>query len=95
MEAVVAKESTELKRRIKELKEKIKKIEDKVEGKILDDVDSYELQSDLGRRRVDRVRIKDMMSVRDRYKQELAVLEDRLRRCKTGAKQILMRFDHR
>lgn len=88
----MAKESTELKRRITVLKEKIEKIEDKIDSKILDDVNSYELQSDIGKRQIDRISLKDMMSIRDKYKQELSILEDRLARCKSkGAKQILFK----
>ena len=88
----MAKESTELRRRITVLKEKIEKIEDKIDSKILDDVNSYELQSDIGKRQIDRISLKDMMSIRDKYKQELSILEDRLARSKSkGTKQILFK----
>jgi hypothetical protein len=84
----------ELVKRIKDLKKKIKSIEDKVDIKVSEDIDSYELQSDLGRRRIDKLKLKDLLNVRAEYRSELVLLEGQLQQIEAkGAKNILMRFD--
>lgn len=84
----------ELIKRIKDLKKKIKSIEDKVDIKVNEDIDSYELQSDLGRRRIDKLKLKELLNVRAEYRSELVLLEGQLQQIEAkGAKNILMRFD--
>ena len=85
---------TDLKKRIKEIQKMLANIEEKIGQKINEDIDAYEVQSDLGRRRVDKMKLKELLEAKNEYRNELTILEDRLKQMLGhGAKNILMRFD--
>lgn len=62
----------ELKLEIKELKELISNIQKKITLRVDQDIDKYEMQTEVGRRRVDKIKFKDHMLARKEYKIEIA-----------------------
>lgn len=92
--------SDEKKKRIEELKEEIKEkrlmikaIDVRLTGKITDDIEEYEVWSDIVKRKISRYSLKDLISVREVYKTELRTLETELKKSeRREPREILMRF---
>ena len=71
----------------------IKAIDERVAGKVAADIQEYEIASDIGRRQVAKIPLKDLMSARETYKHELNILKDELKRMeKKSSRNVLVRF---
>lgn len=83
----------ELNERIEELNSFISEIEEKLRARVSEDVDSYELASDLGKKRTTRGKVSDYIKMKKEYQKEKLALEDRLRYI-TGSnpRHVLIRF---
>ena len=83
----------ELTERIEELSIYIKEIEEKLRTRVSEDIDSYELSSDLGKKRTTRSRISDFIKMKREYEKEKLVLEDKLRYLQgRNPRHVLIRF---
>ena len=83
----------QLEERINELNTYIKEIEDKLRARVSEDIDSYELSSDLGKQRGTRSRISDFLKMKRDYEKEKMRLEYLLRSIRgQNPKQMLIRF---
>lgn len=83
----------ELKEEVKEKRTLIKAIDVRLSGKITDDIEEYEVWSDIVKRKISRYSLKDLISVREVYKTELRMLETELKKCeRREPREILMRF---
>ena len=88
------------KERIKDTKERIgqlnmfiNQIEAKLAARVDEDVDSYELSSDLGKKRTTRSRIADFIKLKKEYQKEKNMLEYLLRDLEgKNPKRILVKF---
>lgn len=78
---------------IKKREAAIKAIDSKLSGKVSDDVASYEIWTDLGKRRIDKVSMRDLMALRKIYVTELSKLKEKLGEMRgIRSRQVLVRF---
>lgn len=83
----------ECEERIDFLKESIKKVDEKLMTRLDEDVDSYELSSDLGKTRTTRGKFTDYMKFKKGLKKELAIELLRLKTLKgTLPTQVLLEY---
>ena len=70
-------------------KKMIKLLGAALEGQATDDVRNYELATETGRRRIEKIPMKELKAIRDSYIRRLSELDNRPR---SKARRILMRF---
>lgn len=83
-----------LKKRLEILEEYYQDIEAKIRDRILnEDVDSYEITTDLGKNRTTRGKIGDMLRVQKEYKAEMEKLKYQIRKLENKeGNHVLIRF---
>lgn len=71
----------------------VKAIDLQLSGKMTDDVAAYEIWTDLGKRRIDKVSMRDLMAMRKLYVTELSKLKEKLAEMRgLRSRQVLVRF---
>jgi hypothetical protein len=83
----------EVKAELEKAKAIYRAIDEAVAGRVNADVDSFEIQTNLGKRRLDKIPLTELLKTRDYYQKEITRLEARLRRGEMpAARQVLVRF---
>lgn len=83
----------ELRLDIEERELYIKAIDAQMSGKVSDDIAGYELWTDLGKRSIDKIPVRDLLSLRKLYVTELSKLREKLAEMRgLRSRQVLVRF---
>ena len=85
----------EVKEEIKNLEGIIKAIDDRIAGRVESDIKSYEVESDLGKRRVEKLNFNDLMKARNTYRGELRRAKAKLKNLesdKPKSRMVLVRL---
>jgi hypothetical protein len=83
----------ELKEELERAKAIYRAIDQAVKGRVDTDVSSFEIQTNLGKRRLDKIPLPELLKTRDYYQKEITRLEAKLRRGQMpAARQVLVRF---
>ena len=79
------------KKQLAHVKKVLDAIEKTIEGRIVDDVEGYEISTPSGKRRLDKIPMSELIIIREKYYNEL----ERLKKMTSGKKfsrQVVMRF---
>ena len=88
-------------RRIVEREEELEKmiaiisaIDDAILGRAKKDVSHYEIETSLGKRRLDKIPLPELLKTRDYYYEKIAQLRNEIRRenSRSASRQVLVRF---
>ena len=78
-------------KQLKHVRSVLESIEKTIEGRILDDVESYEIGTPSGKRRINKIPMTELIVIREKYFNELKRLENQAGG-KKRSRQILMRL---
>jgi hypothetical protein len=68
-------------------------IDSTIAGRVGSDVASFEIETNLGKRRLDKIPLPELLKAKDYYQKEIARLEARMRRGDLPSpRQVLVRF---
>jgi hypothetical protein len=83
----------EVKEALERAREISRAIDATIAGRVGSDVSSFEIETNLGKRRLDKIPLKELLEARTYYQKEIARLEARVRRGDLpSARQVLVRF---
>jgi hypothetical protein len=83
----------EVKAALERAREISRAIDSTLAGRVGSDVSSFEIETNLGRRRLDKIPLSELLKAKDYYQKEIARLEERLKRGDLPpARQVLVRF---
>jgi hypothetical protein len=83
----------EVKAALERAREISRAIDSTLAGRVGKDVSSFEIETNLGRRRLDKIPLPELLKAKDYYQKEIARLEERLKRGDLPpARQVLVRF---
>ena len=83
----LAKDIKETSSEVKRLKKLIKELDIKISEKVESDISHYKIETDLGKREVSKVSMKDLIHLRNSYKKELKEKERELSRMEKSMRE--------
>lgn len=83
-------EIEDLKEEIESLKVMITAVDDRIAGRVESDVKSYEIESDLGKRKLEKLNFADLMRARNQYRGELRRAKSKLSRLEAKSSRMVL-----